>query len=365
MTARATERYAVNEGRACGYCHVSGSPGFVDVAKGRREPLDLNFRGTYYAKHDHTFNGFVEPNALNAGPPTMFKFVERLVIPESARRCAVADTVGDRVERLILLTPKAESKTSSTLTIKRWSGNAFITEFETDTPGVADKLAVGKYTPEGRTVILTSNALWYWNGKTYMSKTSPNTVALVGTLHYRTDATEQVLAVNGAGELVSYRVNLAAGVGTDYLANGTRLTELPAGQVSYLDLHQTAEGLEKIQAGLSQLSKGGIMGLWSPAPGAKQMLYHVDLDQDVEIKNDTTKTQKITVKSEGWKVGVIDPRNPALATTFFTPRLAGEVYDLGTVSPYDGASGLLILTSEGPDKKGRSLYYFAYNTGKK
>ena len=107
------------------------------------------------------------------------------------------------------------------------------------------------------------------------------------------------------------------------------------------------------------------MGLWTAPKGGKQLLYHVDLDQDIDIKNPTNGTEKaqFTVKSQGWKVGVIDPRAPSLATQFFTPRLLGEVYDVATESPYgDGAPGLLILTSGTPEKKGRSLYFFAYNT---
>lgn len=360
--AHATEKYAIREGRACGYCHVSGSPGRVDVAKGQRDPVDLNVRGRYYGTHNYSFNGYVEPKAPE-GPPLLFRFVERIALPEAARRMSIADPVGDKQKRLILLSPKADSKDQSILTIKKWSGTKFTTEFETETPGQADQLAVGKFASNGKVVILTSKAVWYWDGKAYVSKISGTSVNLVGVMHDRSDSVELALATGAAGELMAYSVNLSA---TNYLANGTKLSELPAGQVSYLDMHNTPDGFEKIQAGLSQLSRGGIFGLWSPTVNGKQMLFHVDLDQDVDINNGAADPKaKIVVKSEGWKVGVVDPRNPSLATTFFTPRLAGEIYDIQTEGPYgDGTSALLVLTSEGQDKKGRSLYYFAYNTRK-
>ena len=44
---------------------------------------------------------------------------------------------------------------------------------------------------------------------------------------------------------------------------------------------------------------------------------------------------------------------------YFTPALAGTVYDIATESAKgDGTPGLLILTGNSGDGKGRSLYFY-------
>jgi hypothetical protein len=364
QAARATEAMAQKEGRACQYCHTSGSPGMIIIdrdGKSHREPLDVNSRGQYYARHNHSFADYVEP-VVKAEVPQLFRFIERFTIPDNTRRVAVADVMGDNKPRLICLNEKPDAKDQSVLTVQRWNGKAFVTEFRADTPGAPDKLAVGKFTSDGKAVILTSGAAWHWNGKTFVSKAAVQTANLIGSLRYRADGSERVLTVTNKGELFEHRVNI--GPSGSYLMDGARLAELPAAQVSLMDMHNTPAGFEKMQLP-AQLTAGGVMGLWTTPKSGRLLLYHVDLDQDIDVKNPNNPTEKaqFTVKSQGWKVGVIDPRAPSLATQFFTPRLLGEVYEVATESPYgDGAPGLLILTSGTPEKKGRSLYFFAYNT---
>lgn len=138
----------------------------------------------------------------------------------------------------------------------------------------------------------------------------------------------------------------------------------PDGQVAQLDMRDTPEFFDKI-GWPAELTRGGLLGLWTAAKLNKQLLYHVDLDQDIDVKNDPTglTKPKLTLVSQGWKVGVVNPREPSMANQFFTPRLEGDIYDVVTESAHgDGTPGLLILTSKTPDGKGRSLYFFALNT---
>lgn len=150
QAARATAEYAQKEGRACQYCHVSGSPGTIDDKTGRRETLDVNKRGAYYQAHNHSFDGYVEPRVRPNAPAALFRFVAREMLPDTARRIAVADVAGDHVPRLITLNVKPDTRDSSVLTVKKWDGKAYVTEFTGDTPGSAEKLAAGKFTTDGK-----------------------------------------------------------------------------------------------------------------------------------------------------------------------------------------------------------------------
>ena len=353
----------MKEGRACGYCHTSGSPATINVASGQREPVDLNHRGMYYAKNGYSFAGYVEKIKPVVAPPPLFQFVERIALPDSARRIAVATVAGDNMPRLVTLNEKPDTKDSSVLTIQKWNGKAFVTEFHADTPGAPDKLAVGRFTQEGPTVILTSKALWYWNGKTYICKVAAQSVNLLGSVRYRrADGTEKVLVLKNSDEMWEYRVDVNVAAGGNYLTGGTHLEALPASQVMSIDMHNTPEGFEKLVLP-QKFTAGGIMGLMTAKKTGRLLLYHVDLDQDIDVKNGNADGKpKFIVKSQGWIVGVDDPRVVSVINLFCTPRLAGNIYDVATESIYgDGASALLILTSEGPEKKGRSLYSYTMN----
>ena len=358
--ARATVQMAESERRACQYCHLNGSPGSVDATLARQSAA-LNARGLYYAKHEYSFKDYVEPTASAAAPTALFRSITRDTLPGNTRRVAVADVKGDRTPRLITLDEKPDTRDSSVLTIKRWDGKAFVTEFSADTPGTPDQLAVGRFTLDSKTVILTSRAAWYWNGKTYTSKPSPQPINLIGTLRSRIGSGDSVLATDAGGDLWEYRVSI--GAGGDVLTGGHPLKQLTGGDVSRMDMHGSQEFFAKIQL-QSAFTQGGILGLMTGGKSGRQLLYHAELDQDIDIKNPVGNGKaQFVLKSQGWKVGVDDPRQPTLANHFYTPRLAGDIYDVATESAHgDGATGLLILTSATPDGKGRSLYFFALNT---
>lgn len=357
QAAKATEEYAQKEGRACQYCHVSGLPGRINEVTKRRESVDINKRGIYYQTHNHSMNGYTEQRIIPNAPPALFRFIAREMLLDNARRIAVADVAGDHVPRLITLNVKPDTKESSILTVKKWDGRAFVTEFSGDTPGAADKLEAGRFTSDGKTVIVTERSVWAWNGKTYTRKDAPQALNLLGSVRLRADGMERVLAAGSPTDLKAYRIDMNTAT---LLVDPT---PPPSGQILQMNMHNTPEFLDKIPWP-SQLTRGGIVGLWTAAKLNKLLLFHVDLDQDIDVKNDPTglTKPKLVLKSQGWKVTVEDAREPTLANQFFTPRLAGDIYDVATESAHgDGTPGLLILTSEGLDGKGRSLYFFALN----
>ena len=59
-TAAARPEYARKEGKACQYCHVSGSPNSINSATGQRELTTRNELGAYYGSHNHSFAGYLE-----------------------------------------------------------------------------------------------------------------------------------------------------------------------------------------------------------------------------------------------------------------------------------------------------------------
>ncbi len=357
--ARATEQYAQKEGRACQYCHVSGLPGRINEVTKRREPVDVNKRGLYYQTHNHSMDGYIEPRVIPNAPPPLFRFIAREMLPDRARRIAVADVTGDHTPRLITLSDIPNVNLGSILSVKRWDGKAFVTEFSGEAPGAVDKLEVGRFASGGKFVILTERSAWVWNGKTYVRKDAPQSLNLLGSVRLRSDGSERVLAASSPTDIRAYRVDVnSAALLVDPIATPA------SAQVAQMAMHNTPEFFDKMEMP-SELTRGGIFGLMTASRLNKQLLYHVDLDQDVDIKNDPTglTKPKLVLKSQGWKVGVVNPREPSLANQFFTQRLAGDIYDVATESAHgDGTPGLLVLTSEGPEGKGRSLYFFALNT---
>lgn len=356
--AQATTAMAQREGRACQYCHVSGSPGTIYVATGARQTNDLSKRGLYYGRHNGSFEGYVESAAPVSAAPNLLRFISRDLLPDSARRMAVADVTGDRTPRLITLNAKPDTTDSSVLTVKKWDGKAFVTEFRADALGAPDKLAVGRFTPDGKTVIVTARAVWFWNGKTYANKASTQTMNLIGMLRLPTDSTDNVLAMDAGGEVSAYSVDV--GPGSDVLTNGRRLSQLTGGDITRFEMRGTPEFFSKLQMPPAQ-TQGGIFGLVAGGKGFPPVLYHVDPDQVADATNVTGSARaQAAPKILGWKVSVDNLRRPSLSNSSYTPRLAGEIYDVATENPRgSGIPGLLVLTSGTPDGKGRSLYFFA------
>jgi hypothetical protein len=368
LRASATAAYASKESKACLYCHVSASPRLIttdpETKERKIEPSTLNARGIYYSEHNHTFDGYMERKVMGATAPPVFHFGWRETLTDSPRRIAVADVVGDHKPRLITLNEKADDKTSSVLTVKRWDGKAFVTEFSAETHGPADRLEVGKFAGSDRpAVIVTSDALWFWNGKSYVHLPSIRPLPLFGLTRLR-DGSEKVLIANSPADVRAYEVDVKASDG-EWLKNGVATPN--SAQVAWGDMHATADFFDKINMPFV-LSQGGLIGVWDVRKFGKTFLYHARINQDFDVKDDGTDKAKpeFVLKSQSWCVEFVDPADLSQVGAkrgpvglYFTPALLGSIYDIATESAKgDGTPGLLILTSDSGDGKGRSLYFY-------
>jgi hypothetical protein len=369
LRAAAKPAYAQKEGKACQYCHTSASPGLITVdpvTKERKvEPFNRNARGIYYADHNHSFEGYVERKVMGASAPPVFHFGWRETLSDSARRVAVADVVGDGRPRLITLSEKANNKSTSVLAVKRWDGKAFVTEFTAETQGPADRLEVGKFAGADRpAVILTSDALWFWSGKVYTHVPAARPLPLFGIARMH-DGTERVLVANSPTDIKAYTVDMKPGSG-DWLTNG--IPAPSSSQVTWADMHASTEFFDKIHVP-TVLSQGGVIGVWDVRKFGKTFLYHALLNQDYDVKNDASGNNKpeFVLKSQTWCVEFVDPSDTSQSNAkrngpvglYFTPSLPSAIYDIATESAKgDGAPGLLILSGDAGDGKGRSLYFY-------
>jgi hypothetical protein len=367
VAAHAKPEYAAKEGKACQYCHVSASPGLRDPVTREVEPFTRNNRGLYYAAHNHSFAGYVERQVMGTSAPPVFHFAWREILTDAPRRIAVADVTGDGKPRFISLNEKPGSKTEGILTVKRWDGNAkaFVTEFTAETHSAPDHLAVGRYVGADRpAVIVTSDALWYWNGKTFEQKAAGQPLPLFGSTRLK-DGTERLLLAPTPMDVKAYSVDLKA-AGAGWLVGGTAV---PAPDlVSWGDMHASTDFFDKMGMP-TELAQGGLVGVWDVRKFGKTFVYHSRINQDFDVKPDPAGTNKpqFILKSQSWCVGFMDPTDPKQGGqgnsrafgVYYTPVLAGEIYDIATESARgDGVPGLLILTSEVKDGKGRSLYFF-------
>lgn len=357
--AEARPAYAQKEGRACQYCHTSSSPGLRDPTTGMRETTACNQRGLFYGAHNHSFEGYVEPKRTNAQTvhSTLFRFVWKEMIPDTARRVAVGDVRGDGVARLITLNAKPGETNASVLTVKKWNGSAFLTEFRGDAQSAPDKLQVGRFAGLDRpAVIVTGDALWYWDGKTYARKPAARPLFLFGTSRLK-DGTERLLIASGPETVKAYHVNVQAS-GADWLTDETEAP--PARQVQWADMHATSEFFDKM--GLpAALAQGGVIGVWTLNATGKTYLYHAAREQEFDIKKDGggTNTSSIVVKGTRCFVSFQDAIAPSLANTWNTPSQPGDCLDVFPGNPKgERGSGLLVLSS-GADDNGRTLTFYA------
>lgn len=369
--ADARPEYARKEGVACQYCHLSGSPGSPDQLTGRRQSTERNNRGIYYGTHNHTFQGFVEADAKpKVAAPTFhlvskptFHFVWKEEIRALPRRIAVADVKGDGVLRLIALTEKPGDKSSATLEVQRWDGKAFVTEFTGDVHAAADRLAVGRMGGRDRpAVILTSDALWAWDGTTYARHPAATPMPLLGVTRMA-DGTERVLLAPTSRNVLAYRVNLTSVRKDDWLVDPIAAPSPP--QDVWGDMHTTPEFFSAM--GIPDvLGAGGILGIWNIKKYNSYFIYNMKLTRDFDIAADPQNPgkPKITDKNPMYFVTLRDTR--AGIELWSSPRLPGTGYDIVLDDPKgSGKPGFLILfdgianSAGGAPAKGRTLAFFA------
>jgi hypothetical protein len=355
-TVCARPEYARKEGKACQYCHLSGSPNTLNPDTGKREPTTRNARGMYYQTHDHSFSGYTEPTVSIKQGPALYHFVWKEDLQDLPRRMAVADMKGDGRVRLVTLNEKPDHKEVGMLTIKRWDGKAFVTEFSGDVQAPPDKMEVGRFAGADRpVVIVTADALWYWNGKTFVRKPSDHPLPLLGSVRLKEGGDRLILAESPT-DIKAYRVNTNAPGGT-WLGAGAAVPATD--QLTGESFQNTTEFFDKM--GMPALvAGGGLFGLWE-LPKAGMLLQYVHLDQDFDVINDPKdfKKTKFVLKNQYSYVLFRNPFQENAADLWTTPRLNGAVYDVAHDDPRGaGKPGLLLLTSEAASGKGRTIYFF-------
>jgi hypothetical protein len=359
-SACAKPEYARKEGVACQYCHLNGSPGTLDQFTGKRQSTDCNPRGIYYGAHNHSFQGYSEAAKTSKVAAPNFHFVWKEEFKTLPRRAAVADVTGDGKSRLILLNEKPGDKNASTLEIKRWDGKAFVTEFTGNVSAPADRLAVGKIGGSDRpAVILTSDALWVWDGTTFARRPAAAPLPILGVTRML-DGTERVLVAQSSLDVKAYKVNLTSVKKDDWLVDPIKAPSPP--QDVWGDMHATPEFLTSM--GLPDaLGAGGIVGIWNIQKFNAYFIYHMDRDSDIGPDPQNPGKPKVTYNNV-YYVTFRDSRTGEKLWT--SPKLPGEGYDILLDDPKgSGKPGFLVLfngttpvTGATPGK-GRTIAYFA------
>ena len=353
--ASATPEYARREGKACNYCHVSGSPGFADPTTGVRQSTALNLAGHYYATHNHSFAGFYAPPPPAVPMKPLFKFVWQLPLADAPHRAAVADLAGDGRPELVTLGPSAAAGTASLL-VRTFDKTGLKTEYSTTFAGSPDDLAVGRFAGKSEPpVIATDGGAWFWNGSGYEERAAPKPVQVLGAVRLK-DGDERLLIADSPAQVQAFRVNIAKGAAA-WLADA--IPAPSSAQVQQALMHAAPTFLDKM--GMPQvLALGGIVGLWAIRSDVPLALYYVKVNQDFDTKPNTANHGKPTfvLKSRTSNVVFVDPNAASGTELWASPTFSGTILDVCTQDPRSGASGLLVLTDHPPSGSGGGLYFF-------
>ncbi|HLJ57136.1 MAG TPA: hypothetical protein VKT77_19015 [Chthonomonadaceae bacterium] len=356
--AFARPEYARREGVACQYCHVSGSPGSADGLGGRQSTL-RNDRGTYYGAHNHSFAGYVEKSGVSKVAPT-FRYAWKEEFKTLPRRIAIGDVTGDGTPRLVTLSEKASDKNSATLDVLKWDGKSFVSEFTGEAKAAADRLAVGKFGgPDRPAVILTSDALWSWNGSTFVRRAAASPMPIIGAARMQ-DGTERVVLAPASNKLLAYSVNLNSVKQNDWLIDPIPAPGAP--KSVWGDMHATPEFMTAMGVP-QQLGDAGVYGLlYLKRPN---VYYIYQLDRDTAITADPANPGKPKVVFTN--TYFITFRETKTGDTLWTsPKLPGTGLDLVIDDPKNpGKQGLLVLfdgttpVNAATPGKGRTIAFFA------
>lgn len=345
--AAAWPRYASKLGLPCLYCHNQQD------GKG-----GLNPRGQYFVSHKYTFEGYDEAKVMGKLSPPLFHAAWTDTLPQSVIRIGVADTAGDGKPRLITLSAEAGSGARS-IAIQKWNGSAWATEYSAKAPGGGDRLAVGTFASGRPAVIVTSGALFYWDGKAYQMKPAASPLSILGKVVLK-DGSERLMVHQG-NAVKLYRVNPAA---ADWLTDPMDPPHSSA--TVFTDMKGPTKELEEV--GIPYLlAAGGIVGLWDARKTDALFLYGVQVIGLVESKgDDTLKTPPkpgepvpgLVLKGREVHLTVVDPRSATLKTLWHSDVLPGGVLDIALGDPRDNRRGLLVLTDSAVKGAGHSLIFF-------
>ncbi|HEV2473855.1 MAG TPA: hypothetical protein VGS41_14360 [Chthonomonadales bacterium] len=354
--ARATPAYALREQKACIYCHVSASPGYVDPTSGKAQTAAVNAAGLYYQTHNHSFTGYrPAPPPASTEPAPRFDFVWKEDLGEPVRRIAVAPVLGDGIPRLITLAEQPGKPQESMLNVWKWTGATLATVASGSVQASADRIAVGQFAgPQAPPVIVTPDALWYWSGKALTRAPAASPLQVLGGTTLLTGE-ERVLIQIGPTDVRAYRIAKGA---AHWLVDG--IPAPSSTQVSFGDMHASPQQFNQMGMPVI-LREGGMVGLWNADKQGCLYLYYIKPDQDFDVKPDPAHPSKplIKLKSRSSFVVLRDPRVADGAELWSTPRIPGIVYDVALSDPRSGRPGLLVLAAPvGPDSPS-ILYFFA------
>ncbi len=270
---------------------------------------------------------------LSAGPKPPAPYFHSLwkeEITEPVHRVAVADTVGDGKPRLILLIEKPLQKGLAVLKVKKWDGTQFVTEFTGNVDANADGLEVGKFAGKDKPAqIVTADALWQWDGKTYIRKPARKELALFGTARMKSGE-DRIILAETATQFKSYQVNADA-TGTDWL---TDRTESPSAlDVEWEAMHSTPDFFRKMGMP-SFLCAGGFITVWDANHASVPYLYYCRFTGDAAS----------AVKSSF--LGMRDATEAGGIELWTSPRLVGQAIDVALQDPRaSNRAGILVLTN--------------------
>jgi hypothetical protein len=330
--------YAMKESKPCLYCHVDPKGG------GTRNP-----RGVYYAQHSHTFRDFDEDKVMGQYKARLMHKAWSETLPAAARRVAVADTLGDGVLRLVILS-EGDSKDSRSLSVRKWDSGAWKTEFSAELPGSGDRLAVGKFSSGKPAVIVTDKALFYWDGKTYAKKASVGQLAILGTVVLKTGGDKLLLME--AGKLKVHSVDVDA---EKWLQAGA--DPPPIAYMSFTDMKGPTDDLTAVGMP-KELATGGVVGVWDTQKANLLLLYGIQVDEVRETKPDAKTALDNELKGYRSHITIVDPRVPVFKPLWHSETLPGSVLDVTLNDPRTGAKGILVLSDGSEDGKGHTLCFY-------
>lgn len=288
--------------------------------------------------------------SLPAG--AQLKLAWKQPLPANVRRVAVADTIGDGKQRLVLLVDGDKAGTRA-VAVAKWSGEKWETEFTSNAPDLTDRLAVGVFAPGKPAIIVTNTAIWYWNGTGYQMKTATESIPLLGMVTLK-DGSQRLL-INEPKEMKLCRVDPEK---DKWLVGG----DAPASAANTQFLVYKGIPTELTTAGLPNvLAAGGVVGLWE-AKKSTNYLFAVENIVEKEIKGGIPKSPTdLVIKNRELRLALLDPKAPDLknGVLWRSEKLDGGALDVTLNDPHgSGAAGLAVLTDGSLGGRGHTLYFF-------
>ena len=216
-------------------------------------------------------------------------------------------------------------------------------------------MQVGKFAGAGNpAVILTADALWKWNGKTFERKSAAKSLNLFGNTRLKSGE-ERVLIATSATDIKAWKINPNSANG-DFLTDGIEMPN--SSGVLWGDMHATTAFFGEM--GFPELlSEGGIIGLWDARNNGKVVLYYEKINRDMDIKQGSAKPE-LTLKSQTYYLALVDPAVGTATDIWASPPLPAPLLDVRTEDARGSTSGgLLFLLGEPGKDKHRLLAFVA------